>query len=122
VTTSRVGPAVADLLTDAGEPLTVEQLRERYTITPEEAGRVVGIGRTAAYDALRRGELPSLRIGRRLLVPTALLLRLLGHDERPAVEDGPGDDVETPLSGPLAAGPDVSADARSVNRSDNRSP
>jgi excisionase family DNA binding protein len=49
-------------------------------ITVERAGALVGLGRSAAYDAVRRGDLPSLRIGRRLVVPTAKLRALLGID------------------------------------------
>ncbi len=46
-----------------------------YTI--EEAARLLGIGRSSAYDAARRGEIPTIRIGRRLLVPKIALERLL---------------------------------------------
>lgn len=49
----------------------------RKTITVEEAAQVLGIGRGTAYEAARRGELPTLRIGRRLLVPLAVLDQLL---------------------------------------------
>jgi excisionase family DNA binding protein len=48
------------------------------TITVEHAARLCGIGRNAAYRAAASGELPTIRLGRRLLVPTAQLLRLLG--------------------------------------------
>jgi len=51
----------------------------RATLTVEEAGLFLGIGRSAAYEAVRRGEIPHLRIGRRLLVPVPRLLALLGH-------------------------------------------
>ena len=51
-------------------------------LTVEQAGRLVGLRRTAAYDAVRRGELPSLTFGRRVLVPTARLLALLGLEHR----------------------------------------
>jgi excisionase family DNA binding protein len=50
----------------------------RKTITVEEAAMLLGIGRTTAYDAARRGELPTLRFGRRLLVPLPALDHLLG--------------------------------------------
>jgi excisionase family DNA binding protein len=53
-------------------------MTERATITISEAAQVLGIGRTAAYEAARRGELPVLRLGRRLLVPRARLEDLLG--------------------------------------------
>jgi excisionase family DNA binding protein len=49
------------------------------TITVEEAGRLLGIGRSLAYEAARRGELPTIRLGRRLLVPTARLQALVGQ-------------------------------------------
>jgi excisionase family DNA binding protein len=46
-------------------------------MTVEEAGHVVGVGRSAAYAAVARGELPSLKIGRRIVVPRVALERLL---------------------------------------------
>ena len=52
------------------------------TISVEEAGELLGISRRSAYRAAARGQLPTLRIGRRLLVPTQRLLDLLGL-ERP---------------------------------------
>ena len=53
---------------------------ERLTYTVEEAGRVLGIGRNAAYDAVNRGEIPSLRLGKRLVVPKVALDRLLSGE------------------------------------------
>lgn len=50
------------------------------TLTVEQAGRLLGISRGAAYRAAAAGELPTIRFGRRILVPTARLLRLLGVD------------------------------------------
>ena len=50
----------------------------RATITVEEAAALLGIGRTAAYEAARRGQLPTRRLGRRLLVPVPALLEWLG--------------------------------------------
>lgn len=43
-----------------------------------EAGRLLGLGRSASYEAARRGELPTLRLGRRLVVPVARLEAMLG--------------------------------------------
>lgn len=53
---------------------------ERPTLTVSEAGRLLGISRQSAYDAATRGDLPTIRIGRRLLVPTAALRRMLQLD------------------------------------------
>ena len=58
-----------------------DDTRLTYTLT-EAAGRL-GISRALAYEAAHRGELPVCRIGRRMLVPRAALLRLLGQDSPP---------------------------------------
>lgn len=64
---------------------------ERLTLTVPEAGELLGIGRAAAYAAARSGELPVLRIGRKVLVPRARLLAMLGEpntDADPGHPDG----------------------------------
>jgi excisionase family DNA binding protein len=50
---------------------------EKLTYTVEQAARLLGIGRNSAYDAVRRGEIPVLKIGHRYLVPRAALERML---------------------------------------------
>lgn len=55
--------------------------KETPTVTVPEAGRVLGISRGSAYEAARSGDLPTIRIGRRVLVPTALLLEMLGQSK-----------------------------------------
>ena len=65
---------------------------ERPWLTVAEAGWLAGgLGRSASYDAARRGELPTIRFGRRIVVPTARLRQMLGLD---AVghDDAGGDD------------------------------
>jgi excisionase family DNA binding protein len=52
--------------------------REPETYSVPEAGRIVGLGKNASYDAAKRGELPVLRFGRLLRVPRAALERMLG--------------------------------------------
>jgi excisionase family DNA binding protein len=52
-------------------------VEERLTYTLNEAARRLGISKALAYEAAHRGELPVCRIGRRVLVPRAALLRLL---------------------------------------------
>jgi excisionase family DNA binding protein len=44
----------------------------------EQASELMGISRSAAYRAVAAGDLPSVRFGCRLYVPTARLLELLG--------------------------------------------
>ena len=43
----------------------------------EEAAKVLGISRNACYEAARKGEVPTVRIGKRLLVPKVALEKLL---------------------------------------------
>jgi excisionase family DNA binding protein len=57
--------------------LQLDELPGRATITIEQTAQLLGLGRTAAYDAARRGELPTRRLGRRLLVPVPALLTWL---------------------------------------------
>jgi len=47
------------------------------TLTVNETAERLGIGRNQAYEAVKRGEIPVVRIGRRLLVPMAALDRLM---------------------------------------------
>jgi excisionase family DNA binding protein len=51
----------------------------RETVRVDEAAQILGISRSTAYEAVRRGELPVIRIGRRLVVPRAALERMLGQ-------------------------------------------
>jgi excisionase family DNA binding protein len=54
---------------------------DRLVLTVEEAATLLGISRAFAYEAVNRGEIPSIRIGRRILVPKAALQRLLGASQ-----------------------------------------
>lgn len=48
---------------------------------------MLGVGRASAYAAAGTGDLPVIRVGRRLLVPVAALRRMLGelqNDHDPA--------------------------------------
>lgn len=58
---------------------------ERLTVSVPEAGRLLGIGRTSAYKAAQEGEIPTVRIGGRVLVPKAALERMLGEATADAV-------------------------------------
>jgi excisionase family DNA binding protein len=51
------------------------------TISVEEAGRVIGLSKDSAYKAAHAGQIPTLRFGKRMLVPTARLLELLGFQK-----------------------------------------
>jgi excisionase family DNA binding protein len=51
---------------------------EPATMSIPAAAELLGISRSAGNRAITSGQIPSIRIGRRLLVPTARLYRLLG--------------------------------------------
>jgi len=55
------------------------QLRrgDRATIQVEEAALILEVGRNQAYQAVQRGDIPSLSMGRRKLVPVQPFLRML---------------------------------------------
>lgn len=56
----------------------LEALEGRLTVTVDEAATILGLGRSAAYEATRRGQIPSRRLGRRIVIPVPLLLDWLG--------------------------------------------
>lgn len=60
---------------------SIPQAEDQPTLTIwPEAGRALGLSRSATYEGAARGEIPTIRIGRRLLVPTAALRRMLHLD------------------------------------------
>lgn len=50
----------------------------KVTLTVEQTAPIVGLGRTAAYEAVKRGDLPSRRVNGRVLIPVPALLVWLG--------------------------------------------
>jgi len=56
----------------------VEQM-ERRTLSVSEAARILGISRAHAYDCVRSGELPSITLGRRVVVPRQAIEELLAR-------------------------------------------
>lgn len=51
------------------------------TLTISQAAELLGISRSLAYEAARRDEIPTIRIGRRWLVPRVKLERMLASEE-----------------------------------------
>ena len=75
--------------------LTIEEARRLPTIlSVEQAGQLFDLGRSAAYEAVERGELPVLRFGRRLVVPTARLLAMLGLEPDDEGDARPGAPID----------------------------
>jgi len=60
--------------------IALDDLDHRITLTIEETASLLGLGRTATYEAARRGQIPSRRLGRRVVVPVPALLEWLRSD------------------------------------------
>ena len=56
---------------------SVEGQGERLTLTVAEAAAMLGVSPSAAYDYVRMGLVPSIRLGGRILVPRRALLELI---------------------------------------------
>ena len=62
---------------------------EKLTLTIDEAGKTLGLSRASAYKAVHDGSIPSIRLGRRLLVPIGQLERMLNGKKDGMTDDKP---------------------------------
>lgn len=68
--------------------MTIEPT-ERLTYSIEETAKLLGISKNSCYLAVKTGQVPSLKIGSRILIPKAALEKMLAAantDERPVRE------------------------------------
>jgi len=63
--------------------ISVPKPEDVPTVSIETAAPWFGLGRSSAYEAARRGEIPTLRFGRAIRVPVAAARALLGIDPPP---------------------------------------
>jgi excisionase family DNA binding protein len=56
----------------------------RQTYRVDEAVKLLGIGRNGAYEAIARGDLPAIRLGKHLVIAKATINRMLGIVESEA--------------------------------------
>ena len=66
-----------------------DPIGDRLTFTVDEVASLLGISRSGAYDSIARGEIPSLNIGRRVLVPREPFLELVSCARRRRRPDDP---------------------------------
>ena len=52
-------------------------IEKRLCITVPEAAAMLRISRNFAYELVKRGELPAIRFGKRLIIPRAALEKML---------------------------------------------
>jgi excisionase family DNA binding protein len=55
-----------------------QTLKREATISVLDAGAVLGLSKSTAYAAAHSGDLPTIRVGKRFLVPTEKLAEMLG--------------------------------------------
>ncbi|HVV77960.1 MAG TPA: helix-turn-helix domain-containing protein [Mycobacteriales bacterium] len=76
MTAPAVSPNQPDLFRSRAEALL-----SRPTVPVDIAAELLGISRASAFRAVHNGELPAIRLGRRIVIPTARLRALLGLDD-----------------------------------------
>jgi excisionase family DNA binding protein len=57
---------------------------DRLTFTVDEVAAALGISRSSAYECAKRGDIPTVRLGRRIVVPRRAVLKLLGEPDTAA--------------------------------------
>jgi len=60
-----------------------EKPNESLVLDVPEAGRLLHLSRATAYSLVNQGVIPSIRFGKRIVVPRAALLKMLEDIERP---------------------------------------
>ncbi len=65
---------------EATSPISLPDPKERPTLTVDAVAGLLGVDRKTVYAAINSGELPCLRVGRRILVPTAWLAARIAPD------------------------------------------
>jgi excisionase family DNA binding protein len=69
----------------------VEKTTDRLCLTVDEAREILGISRGLMYEAVRTGQVPSIRVGKRILIPQHAFYRFLG-----VITDRESNDSEPP--------------------------
>jgi predicted DNA-binding transcriptional regulator AlpA len=65
------------LIGDAVSTALVPDAANQPTMQVDDVEKALGLSRAAAYNGVQTGEIPSIRIGRRIVVPTAAVRKML---------------------------------------------
>ncbi len=57
--------------------------KRRLALTVPETAKLLGVDRTSIYDSVISGQLPSVRIGQRIVIPKAALVKILSEADKP---------------------------------------
>ena len=74
-----------------------DPLETPLLVSVPEAARLLGVGTTFGWAMVRNGEIPSVRLGRRVLVPRAVLEQLAGAHRDQEPSDAPDPAPHTPM-------------------------
>lgn len=64
-------------------PRAIPEGSAPLAVSVPEAARLIGLSRSSAYEAVKRGDIPSVRIGGRVLVPLRRLEEMIDPDRTP---------------------------------------
>lgn len=77
---------LSSITTEGRQPSRPESVDTPLLLSVPEAARLLGVGTTFGWMMVRRGQIPSIRLGRRVLVPRSALERLAGDQGFDSVE------------------------------------
>ena len=66
--------------------MTTEESKESLVLDVPEAGRLLNLSRATAYALAATGVIPTIRLGKRLVVPRKALEELLASVRKPKVD------------------------------------
>ncbi|MEU6585524.1 helix-turn-helix domain-containing protein [Nocardia sp. NPDC046763] len=70
---------------DSGIEQALRLLLVEPTISIPDAARLLGIGRSTVYAAVKSGELPAIRVGHRVRIPSRWIREALRVDDEPDI-------------------------------------
>ena len=76
----------------------LDPLETPLLVSVPEAARLLGVGTTFGWAMVRNGEIPSVRLGRRVLVPRAALEQLAGTHQAQQTCNAADRTLPTPMS------------------------
>jgi excisionase family DNA binding protein len=76
-------PTKRRIVGDKNRPMAINKKPNPTVLTVVEVAKILRIGKISAYQAIERGEVPSIRIGRRILIPRFALEQLLTRPSAP---------------------------------------
>ncbi|MFE3059845.1 helix-turn-helix domain-containing protein [Nocardia sp. NPDC059239] len=71
--------------TDTGAREALRRLLGEPTISIPDAARLLGIGRSTVYAAVKSGELPAIRVGHRVRIPSRWIREALRVEDEPDI-------------------------------------